>query len=253
LGSNFQLIPVLDVLGGRAVHAIGGDRARYGPLRSILHPAPDPRELARCFRDALGLKTAYLADLDAITVRRCDPSLYREVGGLGMDLWLDAGVREAGDLAGLLPIERLHVVAGLESLLGPDALESTLAVVGADRLIVSLDLRDGRPITPAAAPWPESDAVALGRRILGLGVRRLILLDLSRVGRGSGTGTEGLLDALLESHPDAVIAVGGGVSRIEDVERSRDRGASAVLVGSALHDGRIDRSGLERLGLVSGG
>ncbi len=244
---------MLDVLGGRAVHAIGGDRARYRPLRSILHADPAPRELARSFREALGLNAVYLADLDAITVRRGDLALYREVAGLEMDLWLDAGLHDERDLDGLLPIERLHVVAGLESLHGPDALARTLAVAGPERLIVSLDLRDGRPITPTADAWPESDAIALGRRILGIGVRRLILLDLSRVGRGSGTGTAGLLDALLATHPDSEIAVGGGISTIEDVERCRDCGASAVLVGSALHDGRIGRSGLERLGLVSEG
>ena len=62
-----RLIPVLDLKAGRPVHAIGGNRAHYEPLRSILHPAgADPVELARACRDRLGLRELYVADLDAI-------------------------------------------------------------------------------------------------------------------------------------------------------------------------------------------
>ncbi|AMV36861.1 HisA/HisF-related TIM barrel protein [Planctomyces sp. SH-PL62] len=251
--SKFQVIPVLDVLGGQAVHAVGGDRARYRPLRSILHPSPGLRELARAFRDSLGLATVYLADLDAITSGEGDPTRNAEIVDLGLGLWLDAGVRDERDVAPLLALDRVRVVAGLETLRGPDALANLLDACGPDRLIVSLDLRDGRPITPRREAWPEDDATALGLRILDMGVGRLILLDLSRVGRGSGMGTERLLDSLLRSHPHAEITVGGGVSRIEDLDECRDRGASAVLVGSALHDGRIDRRALERFLESSGG
>ena len=62
----FQVIPVIDLLNGRAVHAVGGRRAHYQPIQSILHASSDPIPLARALRDSLGLQTLYLADLDAI-------------------------------------------------------------------------------------------------------------------------------------------------------------------------------------------
>ncbi|MDG3006394.1 HisA/HisF-related TIM barrel protein [Paludisphaera mucosa] len=244
MGSKFQLIPVLDVLEGRAVHAIGGDRARYRPLRSILHAGHGPRELARAFRDVLGFATVYLADLDAITQRRGEPSLYRDLVDLGLDIWVDAGIEDRDDLAPLLDVERLQVIAGLESLRGPDALADVLDRAGPDRLIVSLDLRDGRPITAAPDAWPERAALALAHRILDMGVRRLILLDLAHVGRGAGPGTDHLLGPLLQAHPRVEFTVGGGISGVDEAAAWRDRGAAAVLVGSALHDGRIDRNAL---------
>jgi len=245
-GSDFQVIPVLDVLGRRAVRAVGGDRSRYQGLRSILHGDADPRKLAHAYREALGLTTLYLADLDAITKGEPDLALYRDVAA-GGDVWLDAGLRDADDLAPLLAIQRVQLVAGLESLRGPRALAAMLDRASPERLIVSLDLRDGRPITPSADAWPEEGPLDLGRRILGLGVRRLILLDLARVGRGAGTGTADLLAPLLRERPDVVIAVGGGIAGIDQVRACRDLGACAVLVGSALHDGRIGRQELDRL------
>jgi len=41
--------------------------------------------------------------------------------------------------------------------------------------------------------------------------------------------------------------VGGGISRIEEVLALRNAGAAAVLIGSALHDGRIGARELARL------
>jgi phosphoribosylformimino-5-aminoimidazole carboxamide ribotide isomerase len=244
---DFQVVPVLDVLGGRAVHAVGGDRARYRPVRSIIAAGDDPRELARGFRDALGPVPLYLADLDAIAGRGPGLPLYRDLAAVAPVLWVDAGVRGADDLPPLLAIDGLSVVAGLETTSGPDAIAAMLDLAGPDRLIVSLDLRDGRPITPAPEAWDGADAPAVASRLFAIGVRRAILLDLARVGRGEGVGTIPLLESITRGHPDAAAIVGGGVASEADLIDARRRGASAVLVGSALHDGRIDRASLERI------
>ena len=246
VGSNFQVVPVLDVLRGRAVHAIGGERARYQPLRSILHPTSDPLELARVYYEALGLSSLYLADLDAITGGTPSASLYRSLGGLGLDLWIDPGLRDERDLGPLLDFD-CRIVAGLESLRDPEALAAVLDRVGPDRLIVSLDLWAGRPLTASPEAWHDADAEALAARFVALGVRRILLLDLTRVGRGEGPGVDALLAAIRASAPDVEVALGGGIVAIEGVERYRDQGASAVLIGSALHDGRIGRDQLRSL------
>ena len=80
--------------------------------------------------------------------------------------------------------------------------------------------------------------------------RRLVVLDLARVGTGLGPGTESLMTRLLARHDRVQIMVGGGIRSIDDVLRLEARGASSVLVGSALHDGRIGRRELERIASV---
>jgi len=251
VGLRFQVVPVLDVLRGEAVHAVGGERARYQPLRSILHPTSDPLELARAYRDTLGLSSLYLADLDAITGGTANAPLYRSIAGLGLDLWIDSGLKDERDLPPLLDLdsERISIVAGLESLGGPDALAAVLDRVGPDRLVVSLDLWAGRPITASPAAWNEDadDAEALAARFVALGVRRLLLLDLTRVGKGTGPGVDRLLAAIRAAALEVEVSLGGGIVGIEGVERYRSQGASAVLIGSALHDGRIGRDQLAGL------
>src|SRR4051812_4963977 len=79
---TIRVVPVLDLLAGRVVHAIGGDRAHYRPLRTGLHPGSDPIGIARGYRDALHLREVYLADLDAIAGGAPDLALYRSIRSL---------------------------------------------------------------------------------------------------------------------------------------------------------------------------
>jgi phosphoribosylformimino-5-aminoimidazole carboxamide ribotide isomerase len=85
----------------------------------------------------------------------------------------------------------------------------------------------------------DRDALGLARRVVELGVRTLIVLDLARVGTGSGTGTEPLVRAIRGEFPDVELIAGGGVKTWADVDRLGEAGADAVLVASALHDGTL--------------
>ena len=246
--SDFRVIPVLDVKAGRAVHAIGGNRSHYQPVRSLLHPSSDPEQLARAYRDVLGFREVYVADLDAISGEPPARSLYRNLAELDLHLWIDAGIRSADDLSPLLELEQSTIVVGLETVRGPEALRKILDQAGAERIVLSLDLFERVPRLPAGAGWSSADPALIARQILELGVRRLLLLDLSRVGTGRGTGTSDLLEFLRRIDAGVEISVGGGIAGIDEVLALRDQGAAAVLIGSALHDGRIGPQQISSLG-----
>ena len=226
---------MLDVRSGRAVRAIAGDRAHYAPLRSVLHPEPDPIALAGAALDRWGLADLYLADLDAILGDRPpDLDLFRAIAGLGLRLWVDAGVREASSARPLAEAGVARVVVGLETILGPGALAEVVAELGPDAVAFSLDLRDGRPMVDTRAAWGTDDPRAIADRAIEAGVRRLIHLDLSRIGTGRGPG-----EFEPEATPGVTWFLGGGVAGADDLRALGRLGYSGVLVGSALHDGRI--------------
>jgi phosphoribosylformimino-5-aminoimidazole carboxamide ribotide isomerase len=246
----FRVIPVLDVKDNMAVHAVGGIRSHYRPLRSVLHPSCQPVELARAYRDVLGFREMYLADLDAIGGREPNHSLYGELAELGLKVWVDAGVKTVDDLDVMIENQRITPVVGLETVAGPHALEVILKRAGAQRVVFSLDLFHGVPRMSATAGWDAVDQGGLCRQIIDLGVRRVLILELSRVGTGQGTGTDAGRAALRASDQDLEIAVGGGISGIDEIHQLRGQDVTAVLVGSALHDGRIGRE--ELVGLRGG-
>jgi phosphoribosylformimino-5-aminoimidazole carboxamide ribotide isomerase len=80
-----------------------------------------------------------------------------------------------------------------------------------------------------------------------LGVRRLLVLDLARVGCAGGTGTRELCARLCAKYPQVSVSAGGGVRHRGDLYELQQCGVQAVLVASALHDGRITRADFQGL------
>jgi phosphoribosylformimino-5-aminoimidazole carboxamide ribotide isomerase len=240
-----HILPVLDLLEGVVVRGVGGRRDEYRPVVSRLVDRPDALSVARAFRDKLGLTRLYVADLDAIVHQRPNRNVYRLLAGDGFELMIDAGLRSVESAADLLASGAAQVVAGLETWTSPDELGRLCAVAGTERVIFSLDLKNGVPLGDLSR-WPCGDPLDIAIRAVEAGVRELIVLDLASVGGGSGVPTADLCRTLRESYPDVRLITGGGVRDDRDIERLAQLGVDGVLVASALHDGAIGGDCLRR-------
>jgi phosphoribosylformimino-5-aminoimidazole carboxamide ribotide isomerase len=234
-----RIIPVLDLKGGLAVHAVRGQRDAYAPVRSTLAASADPVELARAFRTKLGCDACYVADLDAITGRGDHGSTIQAIAALGLAVWLDAGVATAADAARAIHHGARRVIVGTETL--RDVTELPALVAAADA-ILSLDLKDGR-LLGGTERVARLDPVDLAAGAWDAGVRAFIVLDLARVGAATGVAT-GAATRLRQRLPGAEIAVGGGVRSAADLRELARAGFDAVLVGTALHTGAITAADL---------
>jgi phosphoribosylformimino-5-aminoimidazole carboxamide ribotide isomerase len=243
-----RLIPVLDVLRGVVVRGVGGRRSEYKPVVSRLTSSTEPLQVARALVDAYRPTELYLADLDAIAGARAAVQLYQSIRDLGVRLWVDAGIRD-GRGAQFVADAGCDVIAGLETVPGPKALDEIVAAVGPDRVVFSLDLRDGDPLrewpdggnSPADLPMAFGLAWRPVPTVVACGITRLIVLDLARVGGGAGTGTDDLCRQLATAYPQLEVIAGGGIAGPIDLDRLAACGVRGVLVASALHDGRITR------------
>jgi phosphoribosylformimino-5-aminoimidazole carboxamide ribotide isomerase len=237
-----RVIPVIDLMHGQVVHGIGGRRHQYQPIRSALTTSTDPLAIAESIRRRFGLTFLYLADLDAIGGNAPSLPTYTNLQKAGFTLLIDAGLRTTADAEPLLEAGVACLVAGLETLDGPDVLAALAKRVGPARLVLSLDMKECQPL--AAGRWHDADAIVIARQAVQLGVGRILVLDLARVGTGSGVGTESLCRQLKQTWPAVEVLAGGGVRGPGDLWNLRHRGVDAVLVASALHDGRLRREDL---------
>jgi phosphoribosylformimino-5-aminoimidazole carboxamide ribotide isomerase len=201
-----------------------------------------PLDVARAIQNEYGLSTFYLADLDAICGRSPSHALYGQLLGEGFHLCVDAGLQFAAEAEPLITVGVEEIVFGLETVRSPAELASACQHHG-DRIVFSLDLRNGEPLGNRAA-WNHGDASAVAEQAVAAGARRMIALDLARVGVGTGVGTEDLCRRLAQTHSDVEIIAGGGVRGADDLRRLHDCGIGGVLVASALHDKRITRKQL---------
>jgi len=235
-----ELIPVLDLAHGVAVHAIGGDRSRYAPVRSVLVPGADgdALALAGAYRMLPRASRCYVADLDAIAGDPPQLGLLRRLqsdDGFGGPLLLDAGVHSVSTL------ERLHggfaeVVVGLETLRSFADLE---AIARHTSVTFSLDLRNDVPLArPGLFDEGSREPADLARAAVEAGARSVILLDVGRVGRGAGVNHE-LLASLRRALPGVRLLAGGGVRDDADVAALEENGCDGVLIATALHLGTL--------------
>ncbi len=240
-----KFIPVLDLLGGVVVRGIAGRRKEYRPIQSALAPSSQPLAVARAFRDRFDLTTLYVADLDAILGGEPAVRIYRDLWSEGFRLWVDAGIREASEAESLAKNGVEGLVIGLETVAGPDQLSAACARFG-ERVIFSLDLHSGKPLGERRG-WRHPDAWSIACEAVALGVRRVLILDLAQVGVYAGTGTEEFCARLAGEYPRVEVYAGGGVRGIDDLRRLQNCGVQAVLVASALHDGRLTRAEMDSL------
>lgn len=233
-----RVIPVLDLLGGHVVRGMAGRRETYRPIQSQLKCGSLPLDVARALRDTYGLDVFYVADLDGIMQRMPDVATIDLLVQDGFSLLVDSGVRTSDDARLLVERGVARIIIGLESSTGLEQVQDVVSCIGGQRIIFSLDLKNGLPLTGGPG-WDRLDAVEIGGQVLQLGVDGLILLDLTEVGMGRGVTTDRLASELLRLHPGNRLITGGGVRNAGDLHTQFALGIQGVLVASTLHDGRI--------------
>ena len=77
----------------------------------------------------------------------------------------------------------MSCVVGLESVGGPETVRALLGLPGGEGVIFSLDLKNGQPLGELSC-WCGADAWSIVQEVIGMGLRRVIVLDLARVGEG---------------------------------------------------------------------
>lgn len=241
-----NIIPVIDLLNGVVVRGIAGQRARYRPVHSLLAATPDPVVVLRSLQQAFDLHQFYVADLDAIQFQHFNRCVIAELVRCGVTLMLDRGVRSAHDVQELLDLNVQQVVIALETLQQPQDLADLVRQFGAEQLVLSLDLKNGQ-LQTACVEWHGSDPVQLAVQLHQLGLHSIILLDIAAVGTNSGNPTQALCLEIRSRISDVTLITGGGIRNLEDIQQLQQAGSDAVLIASALHDGRLSAADLRTI------
>ena len=227
------VVPVIDLKGGRVVHARRGERSSYHPLVTPLASSSHPIDVVRGLLALAPFRALYVADLDAIGGAGSHADVVRTLRAEfpALELWVDAGSRDAAALGAWLAPGLVPVI-GTESLASAEALAAMLA--DCPGAMLSLDSRGDAVLGPPEVfeqphRWPAS----------------VIVMTLERVGTGTGPSAD-RLRAIRAARADGRVIAAGGVRDAQDLETLEVLGMHAVLVASAIHDGSLDRATLGR-------
>jgi len=235
-----RIVGVIDIRGGRAVHARGGRRDDYAPvsLAAGERVDGDPAALARVYVEQIGVAELYVADLDAIAGGSRSTRLLSAIAALGVPVWVDAGITTPAAASAVLEAGASVVIVGLETLTSVDALASIARAVGEVPVAFSVDLRNGVPITMPAAEHARWSVSQVARGAADAGAGTIIVLDLARVGSGAGVDLE-LMAEVRRTVPEVTVFAGGGVRSEDDLDRLARVGCDGALVATALLSGAL--------------
>jgi phosphoribosylformimino-5-aminoimidazole carboxamide ribotide isomerase len=234
--SRFELLPAIDLIEGRVV------RLRRGDFDQETSYGDDPVAVARAFADA-GALWLHVVDLDG--ARAGEPrqlSLAAEIVAEAygrMQVEIGGGLRTAEAIAGALGTGAARAVIGTALLRDPDFAASLVARHGPDRLVASIDVRDGLALgegwREGAAGLPAAEAIA---GLAAAGIETFEVTAIERDGLLEGPGLD-LLRSLVGLERGRIIA-SGGISSIDDVLAVQAAGCAGAIIGRALYEGRID-------------
>ena len=227
-----EIIPAIDIRGGHCVRLVEGDYERETVFDA------DPVEVAVRWA-TIGARRLHIVDLDgAREGRRVNAAIVDAiVHTVDCAIQTSGGVRDLETLQRMLDGGVQRVVLGTAALHDAELLRNAIAIAG-ERLIVSVDARDGVVRTDGWTRGTEIEARNWIDQLAAAGVERIVYTDIGRDGRLEGLDVE-FYRTLAAATPLAVIAA-GGVSTLDDVERLATSGVEAAIIGRAIYSGEID-------------
>jgi phosphoribosylformimino-5-aminoimidazole carboxamide ribotide isomerase len=224
-----RVIPAVDVLGEEAVRLEQGDFERVS-LR-----AGGPLELVARFA-AVRPALIHLVDLDGARSGRVRPELVAAAveAADGVPVQASGGIRSLEDANALLDAGAARVVIGTAAFTG--GLDAYVAELG-ERLVVAIDVRDGRAAVSGWAETTELTAEQAAERCAAAGVARVLCTAVERDGTLEGPNLE--LLARVQERAAAPVLAAGGVGSPADLDALRSIGVEGAIVGRALLDGRL--------------
>ena len=225
----FQVIPAIDVADGRlAVFTADG------PV-PLLAFGGDPLSAARAYVET-GARWIHVVDMDlAFNGQPANLSVIEEVAALGVKVQASGGVRGPRAVDAIFAAGASRVVLGSGALEDEGAVQTLISTHG-ERLVVGIEVQDGRIRSRGAEPVDRELAETLGW-LTAAGAVRFLVTAVSRVGGLEGPDVA-LVKRLVRSGRPVLAA--GGIAGLEDLEALRAAGAEGAVVGRAAMEGGLD-------------
>lgn len=228
-----DLFPSIDIRFGRAVRL-----ARAAGSATNPHDE-DPVALAERFV-VQGARWLHITDLDRGFGDGENGALIGRIQsrvGSFVRIQLGGGLRTAERLAQVKDLEVARFVLGGAVLGRPELLPAALTLLGASRVAVGIEARNGLAVTHGWQQSTTTFARDMAIQVAAAGVRTIVYTDIAREGMAVGPDLVGA--AALQEASGAGVLVSGGVGSLDDLIRAKATALAGVVIGRALYEGRF--------------
>jgi phosphoribosylformimino-5-aminoimidazole carboxamide ribotide isomerase len=236
-------IPAIDLIDGTCVRLYRGDYGRQTTYTS------DPVGQALRFQSA-GFRRIHVIDLEGARegTGKNRAAIRQVIAACRVPVQIGGGIRSDDDVAELLDFGASYLILGTVAVQDPAVVDRWVGRWGADRFIVSLDLRQGTLQTDGWTAGSEVTVPDLVERIRNWGMKELISTDVERDGTLEKPNYSSYRQLIELGGGEIGVIAAGGVSRPEHIVQLGGQGVAGVVIGRALYEGEFTWEEMLRAG-----
>jgi len=240
-----EVIPAIDLLGGKVVRLYKGD------FNQVTEYPEPPVDVATRYGNA-GVQSLHIVDLDgARTGQFAHLDVITEITStVGLAVQVGGGIRKIGQARAIIAAGAERVVVGSTAAKDPDTVIGWFGELGPDAIVVGVDvsIEDGGDPIVKTHGWTESSGQTLWSlmdKYMTAGACNFLCTDISKDGTLEGPNME-LYRECHERYPKARVIASGGISSAAELPILAATGATSVVTGKALLDGRLTLEEIEQ-------
>lgn len=226
------ILPAIDIKDNKCV------RLSQGDFNKVKIYSSDPVEMALKWQKE-GAEYLHLVDLDgakneAFVNRK---SIEKIVKSINIPVQIGGGIRSEEKVKSLLDLGVDRVILGTAAVENMALLKRLLSKYGNDKIVVSIDAKDGKVATRGWKIISEINSLDLCKKLQDIGIKTIVYTDISKDGMLLGPNFD-IYEKLMEKTELNIIA-SGGVSFIEDVIKLNKMNLYGAIIGKAFYDGLL--------------
>lgn len=228
-----ELIPAIDLIGGRCVRLTKGD---YSSRKTY---DASPVDMAAMYADC-GVKRIHIVDLDG--AKQSAPANLKTLeqirGKVSIEVEWGGGIGGSQALKDVFNAGADCAIIGSVAALKPDLFAEWLTEYSGRKMILGADVNNEMI---AVKGWQETTTLWINDLIgkfAPYGLTQVICTDISRDGMLQGPST-GLYTKLQGLFPEMIFTVSGGISSMDDIKNLDSLKLRRVIIGKAIYENKI--------------
>ena len=226
------ILPAIDLKDGKCV------RLEQGLFDKVTVFGDNPVEMAKKW-ESQGSQYLHLVDLDGAKdgVPKNLEIIKDICKNLNIPIQLGGGIRTKETVKILLDAGVTRVIVGTMAINDMELLKELVDEYG-ERIVVSIDAKDGLVAVDGWVNVSQVDSIELVRELEKIGVKTIVYTDIAKDGMMEGPNFEIYETLAKETNIDVIAS--GGVSAIENVKKLKKMNMYGAIIGRALYTGDID-------------
>jgi phosphoribosylformimino-5-aminoimidazole carboxamide ribotide isomerase len=224
----FRIVFVTDLLDGKVVHAIKGEREKYQPVEnSKVCNSAQPIEMI----SAIKPKEVYIADLDRLQHTGNNFEVIKKISALTKTM-VNIGVEKNDDIEKCIGIADTVILSSEASSF---EIMKYASRNYPGKTSITIDIKNGSILTKDEKLKKEPEELV--NLLNEFKIKDIVIIDLSKVGTGAGINEDFLRE--IKGISNHNILFGGGIRDMNDIGTLKEIGISGALVATAVHNGKI--------------